>query len=240
MRGDESEPIGQEPYSQAISMAGVVDGERVLDLSGRAGAVALQLAATASSVEAMQLDTELAEEGRRLAVAMGWRNVYFHPGELHRLPFDPGQFDLVVWCLTLAQEPRPLATLHEIVRVMAPGGRLIVQDVAAFGQPELDLKLWELERDRNPRHLLFYTPGELRALLLLAGLQVEREEMSGMTQDFDYWADTAGPDAARRADLKRVFFSMPPAGQDRLDLALADGRISFTYPVVTLLARPAS
>lgn len=239
MSSDYPEFVAQEPYGHALSMAAVTGGERVLDLSGRAGVIALQLAAAAASVEAMQPDVELAEEGRRLAVALGRRNVYFHPGELHRLPFDPGQFDVVVWCLTLAQEPRPLTVLGEIVRVLAPGGRLVLQEVAAFGRPELDLKLWELERGRNPRHLLYYSADELRALLALAGLRVEREETSGMTQDFDYWADTASFAPEERAALKSVFFTMPLADQDRLDLVLADGRISFTYPVSTLLARPA-
>lgn len=227
----------QEPLAQAIGLAAPQAGDRVLDLSGRAGTIALQVAATVASVEAVQPDVDLASEGRRLAVAMGRDNVYFHAGPLHSLPFDRGQFDLVLCCLTLAQEPRPVAALTEIQRVLRPGGRLVLQEVTAFAHPALDLKIWELERMRNPRHLLFYTEGQLDALLKLSGLEAETEEHSSMTQDFDYWADTGSVSLEQAAVLKRVFFNLPLADQDRLDLALGDGRISFTYPVTTVFAR---
>lgn len=227
----------QEPLAQAIGLAAPQAGERVLDLSGRAGAMALQVAATAASVEAVQPDPDLAAEGRRLAVAMGRDNIYFHAGPLHNLPFDRGQFDLVLFCLTLAQEARPVAALVEIQRVLRPTGRLVLQEVTAFGHSPLDLKVWELERMRNPRHTLFYTEEQLRALLGLAGLEAQAERRSGMTQDFDYWADTGTVSPDEAAALKQVFFNLPLADQDRLDLALGDGRISFTYPVTTVLAR---
>lgn len=227
----------QEPLAQAIGLAAPQAGDRVLDLSGRAGTIALQVAATAASVEAVQPDADLAAEGRRLAVAMGRDNVYFHAGPLHSLPFDRGQFDLVLCCLTLAQEPGPVAALTEIQRVLRPGGRLVLQEVTAFAHPSLDLKIWELERRRNPRHVLYYTEEQLHALLGLGGLGAETEEHSGMTQDFDYWADTGRVSVEEAAVLKRVFFNLALADQDRLDLALGDGRISFTYPVTTVLAR---
>jgi ubiquinone/menaquinone biosynthesis C-methylase UbiE len=172
-----------------------------------------------------------------LAVAMGRDNVYFHAGPLHSLPFDRGQFDLVLCCLILAQEPRPVAALTEIRRVLRPGGRLVLQEVTAFDHPSLDLKIWELERSRNPRHLLYYTGGQLYALLGLSGLEAETEEHSGMTQDFNYWADTGRLSGEEAAMLKRVFLNLPLSDQDRLDLALGDEHISFTYPVTTVLAR---
>ena len=230
-------PIEQEPLAQAIGLAAPQAGERVLDLSGRAGTIALQVAITAASVEAVQPDADLAAEGRRLAVAMGRDNVYFHAGPLHSLPFDRGQFDLVLCCLILAQEPRPVAALTEIRRVLRPEGRLVLQEVTAFDHASLDLKIWELERRRNSRHLLYYTEEQLHALLGLSGLEAETEGHSGMTQDFDYWADTGRVSAEEAAMLKRVFFNLPLADQDRLDLALGDERISFTYPVTTILAR---
>jgi ubiquinone/menaquinone biosynthesis C-methylase UbiE len=237
------EPAGdglqQDPLARAVVFADARAGERVLDLSGRAGSIALQVAPAAASVEAIQPAAELAEEGRRLARVLERENVYFHACALHRLPFDDGQFDLVFWCLGLSREPRPIGTLEEISRVLAPQGRLVLQDVVAFGRPVIDLKVWELERRRSAHHLLFYQEAELESLVSLAGMQISRREHSALTQDFDYWADTTGAGRDEIDELKRVFFTLPPREQDELDLALADGRISFAYPVLTLLVERA-
>ena len=229
-------PIGDDPLAQAFALADPQPHERVLDLSGRVGAVALGLSESVHSIEIVQPAADLVEEGRRLAVSMGRRNLYFHEGDPWSLPFDDDQFDLCLWCLGLCRTERPLATLGEIGRVLAPGGRLVLQDVVAFGSPALDLKLWELERRRDPSFTLFYDERQVDAMLeSVSGLQVVLREHVGVTRDFAYWADVTDPTGLD--DLKRVFFSLPPADQDRLDLALADGRISFAYQALTLLLR---
>lgn len=233
-----------DPLTMAVSLANPRSGERVLDLSGRAGSIAIQVAATAASVEAVQQDEELAGEGRRLAQAMGRDNVFFHSSPLDSLPFDGGQFDLVFLCLALSREPRPLAAMREVGRVLHPQGRLVLQEVLSFNDPALDLRVWEMERRRIPGHVLFYGRDEVMALIASAGLGVDSEQRSGLTQDFDYWAGVAGDaagasGAAVVAESKKVFFSLPPDLQERLDLSLADGRISFTYPLLTLRARAA-
>jgi SAM-dependent methyltransferase len=225
------------PLAQAVELAGLQPGERVLDLSGRAGSIALQVASVAASVESVQPEEGLAAEGQRLADMLGRENVYFHHVPLDRLPFDPGQFDLVFWCLTLAQAPLPLHTVAEIARVLRPGGRLVLQEVTAFGRADLDLRIAELERRRNCRHVAFYTEEEVRALLEAPGLSVSRMERTSLTQHFDYWVDTAVVTPEEVEELRRVFFTLSLADQALLDLSLADEHVSFTYPVTTLLVR---
>lgn len=224
------------PLTLAVRLAAAGAGERVLDLSGRAGSVASQVAETAASVEAVQPSAEFAEEGRRLARSMGRDNVFFHSGSLERLPFDSGQFDVVLLCGALARERRPMATLIEARRVLTPTGRLVLQEVVAFGDPALDLRIWEMERRRDPAFMLFYGRDELLALTDSAGLRVEEEVGSVLTQDFGYWAGSPDDGGSLVAASKSLFFSLAPALQERLDLALADGRISFTYQLVTLRA----
>ncbi len=227
---------GGDALTLAMRLAAPRAGERVLDLSGRAGSVALRLAETAASVEAVQPTGELVEEGRRQAQSMGRRNVFFHSHPLELLPFDTGQFDLVLLCQALPREGRPLAALSEARRVLAPAGRLVLQEVAAFGDPALDLRIWEMERRREPGFMLFYELDELRALVESAGLEVDEEISSDLTQNFEYWAGPGDAGGSLVAESKKAFFSLSPALQERLDLSLADGRISFTYRLVTLRA----
>src|SRR5665811_182285 len=177
-----------DPLTAAIRSAAPEAGDRVLDLSGRAGSVALQLAGAAASVEAVQPDGDLADEGRRLARSMGCDNVFFHSVPLEELPFDSGQFDLVMLFQALAWERRPMAALKEVRRVLKPSGRLVMQEAVAFGDPALDLRIWEIERRRDPGFLLFYEREELIALTGSAGLDVRESVDSDLTQDFGYWA----------------------------------------------------
>jgi hypothetical protein len=72
----------------------------------------------------------------------------------------------------------------------------------------------------------------------LAGLRLRQRASSSLTQDFAYWAGSASLAPGESEELKQVFFSLEPADQDRLDLALADGSISFVYPVLALLIEP--
>lgn len=228
-----------DPAAVAVELGRPQEGERVLDLSGRAGSLALRVASTAASVEALQPDEELLEEGRRLAATLGRSNVYFHAGRPSLLPFDEAQFDLAFWCLGLSRERFPTAALREVGRVLAPDGRLVLQDVTAFGRPTIDLKLWELERARIPDHLLFYTEEQIEVLVAEAGLQVVDRTYSSLTLDFDYWAESVETGPEELVRLKQVFFNLPLEDQDGLDLALADGRISFSYPILSLLVRSA-
>jgi hypothetical protein len=57
-----------------------------------------------------------------------------------------------------------------------------------------------------------------------------------VTQDFAYWIDGEVTTPEEAGEMRQTFFTLPPPDQDRLDLALSDGRISFAYPVFTILA----
>jgi SAM-dependent methyltransferase len=229
---------GREPLSLALDVAAPRAGERILDLSGRGGAVAVGAGvATAASVEAVQPDLEHVEEGQRLARSMGLTNVFFHVGRRDRLPFDSGQFDVALLCGGLAREARPMAALREVGRVLAPSGRLVLQEVLAFGDAAIDLRVWEAERRRDAGHLLFYSREAISALVEAAGLKVENEIRTAVTQDLSYWAGVEG-DQKLSTEVRDAFFALSPHLQERLDLSVADGVVSFSYPLVTLRVIP--
>ncbi len=235
----DQQPVDQQPEAQALALAAVCPGERVLDLSGLAGGLALRIASVAASVEAVQPTEDLADEGRRLAETLGLDNIFFHTGRLVELPFDAGQFSLALWCRGLSQEQQPLGVLADVLRVLAPHGRLILQEITAFGRHELDLRLWELERLRSPTHLLFYTSDEIESLVRVAGMHTNRLVRGILTQSFDYWVGGARLTEHDVRRAKNELFSLTPEQQDLIDLSVTDSSISFGYPVETReLVRP--
>jgi len=133
--------LANVPSSAAESFAGVANpfslgrlapGERVLDLGSGAGTdslVAAQMVAPAGSVTGIDMTTEMLAKARAAAAEMGADSVEFVEGEVERLPFADGSFDVVISNGVVDLVPDKDAVYSEIHRVLAPGGRIQVADV---------------------------------------------------------------------------------------------------------------
>lgn len=81
------------------------------------------------------------------------RNVEVREGDMHALPFDDARFDLVVLMHALTYAEKPAQAVSEAVRVLRPGGRLLLTSLArhehrgaveAFGHVNLGFSEKEL------------------------------------------------------------------------------------------------
>jgi ubiquinone/menaquinone biosynthesis C-methylase UbiE len=101
---------------------GLSDGSRLLDVGCGAGAVLAQLVAETRPLCSVGVEPALPLARH----AVGATTVVRADGE--RLPFAASSFDTVLFRLVLRHAPRPARLLAEAVRVLVPGGLVVVAD----------------------------------------------------------------------------------------------------------------
>jgi demethylmenaquinone methyltransferase/2-methoxy-6-polyprenyl-1,4-benzoquinol methylase len=126
--------FGQDPRWRAAMVAAVRPraGQRILDVATGTGMVAFALARHGAQVTALdQSEAMLSVARRRTPPVDG--SVTFVTGQAEHLPFPDGSFDALTFTYLLRYVDDPAATMRELARVVAPGGRI---GMVEFGVPD--------------------------------------------------------------------------------------------------------
>jgi len=99
-------------------------GQRILDLAAGTGASAVSLARSGADVVAADFSRGMLAEARRRHG--GIPNLSFVEADAMALPFDDDEFDTVTISFGLRNVAEPRVALAELLRVTAPGGRLVI------------------------------------------------------------------------------------------------------------------
>ncbi len=117
-------PSMGDEHSMSLDMLHLLGGERVLDVACGTGAFTRRFGeAVGPSGLAVGLDASATMLERATANPYG-ENVAYVRGDACALPFRKGSFDAVSCFAALYLIDEPLRAIDEIVRVLAPGGRL--------------------------------------------------------------------------------------------------------------------
>jgi ubiquinone/menaquinone biosynthesis C-methylase UbiE len=115
-------------FGLVLPAGGALDA---LDVGCGTGFLSLELAARGHRVSGIDFAPAMLDRARRKAGERGLR-VRFEEGDAENLAFAPGSFDLVISRHVLWTLPHPEAAIDEWLRVLRPGGRLVVVDGAVL------------------------------------------------------------------------------------------------------------
>lgn len=106
-------------------------GERILDIAAGTGTSSIALAKTGAEVIALDFSQGMVEEGRRRHP-----DLQFVQGDAEKLPFGDAEFDAVTISFGLRNVQHPEVAIAEMLRVLKPGGRVVICE---FSRPPLGL-----------------------------------------------------------------------------------------------------
>ncbi|HTT09636.1 MAG TPA: class I SAM-dependent methyltransferase [Burkholderiaceae bacterium] len=125
------EPLWQAQLAAAhtrlMQCASVVPGQRVLDIACGTGLIALRAAEAVGpdgAVVGVDLSSRMVDGARRRARARNLSNATFQRMDAERLDLADASFDVAACALGLMFMPDPARALHEMRRVLRPGGRI--------------------------------------------------------------------------------------------------------------------
>jgi ubiquinone/menaquinone biosynthesis C-methylase UbiE len=102
----------------------------IADLGDGEGAFSLLLAQRATQVIAVDTSARMVEVGKQQAKRQGVKNVDFRLGDMEEVPIDDASVDLVFFSQSLHHALHPERAVAEAWRILKPGGRIAILDLA--------------------------------------------------------------------------------------------------------------
>jgi SAM-dependent methyltransferase len=229
-------PIADRQALQAIvAAAAPAADDTLLDVACGGGLVVCAFASHLRHATGIDMTPAMLDRARALAAEKGLGNISWREGDVTALPWPDVSFTIVVTRFAVHHFRDPLAVLREMVRVCAPGGRIVVVDACAAADANKAARFNRLEKLRDPSHVRALPLAELRGLFRLAGLGEPRVTRTELRDDVENLLARSFPnpgDAPRIVEM----FAAAEDGSLGIPVRRLGARLEYAYPVAILTA----
>jgi SAM-dependent methyltransferase len=208
----------------------------VLDVACGGGIVVCAFAPVVKHATGIDMTRAMLDRARHLAAEKGIANVTWREGDVARLPYPDGAFTIVVTRFAVHHFPDPEAVLREMVRVCAPGGRVVVVDTYASPVPAKAAEFNRIELLRDPSHVRCLALTELKDLFRVVGLAEPRASFYELRDEVKNLLARSFPTPGDDEEIIDLFTAS--VTDDRLGIPVSrDGdTLRYAYPVAILAA----
>lgn len=198
---------------------------RAIDIGCGAGHLSFALAPHVARIVALDPAPGMLAEVAKAAAARGLAQIETREGSAESLPFPDASLQLACTRYSAHHWTRLEAAMEEMVRVLAPGGHVLIIDTLGQEDALVDTFMQGIELLRDPSHVRNRCPREWRFLFQTAGL-LELECAEWPTRlDFASWIARMHTPADRAAVIRSLQEGAPREVRQALRIE-ADG--SFT------------
>jgi len=220
---------------QLLGMAEIGPRQTWLDVGTGTGHTALALAERVRSVIGSDITPEMLAEAVRLTADRTVTNVSWHLADVQALSYRDAAFAGVA-CRRAAHHFSDIdRALHEIHRVLKPGGWLLIDDRSAPEDQSVDDIMHQLDRLHDPSHVRQYRLSTWRDLLSRGGFELQ--SLSTYTQHRPIASLTRGvsPSDARR--IEQIVASAPEQARRLMNVERREGTTYLNHWYLMLAAR---
>lgn len=220
-----------------VAAAAPKPSDTVLDVACGGGIIVCAFAPEVTHATGIDMTPAMLDRARQLAAEKGITNVSWDQGDVGSLPYADGAFDIVVTRFSMHHFLDPIAVLREMVRVCAPGGRVVVVDMYASEDATKAAEWNRLEMLRDPSHVRCLTLTELKGLfgrVCLPDAQASHYELRDEVRNL---LRRSFPNPGD--DVKIIEMFAASAEDDRLGIPVRreGDQINYAYQVAILAAR---
>jgi ubiquinone/menaquinone biosynthesis C-methylase UbiE len=224
----------QDPLIAALA---ATPTDRVLDVGCGSGQFAVAIAPFVAQVTGVDLTPAMLDKARVHQAKAGVANVDWLQADSTALPVADGAFDIVTSRSMFHHAADPAATLAEMRRACAPGGRIAVLDLTPTAEKSPAFDAVELLRD--PSHARTLTAEQLRALGAGLGLEELAVQTRGSDLPLEMTLATSFPGPGVLERVRELYARDAASGADIFGLKARqqDGQVWVTYPMTMVIWR---